>query len=51
MKESTPSLDEEPEHFDTHNDILPMWQASKPELDMRIDKALKIYRELMQKDN
>lgn len=47
FKSSTPVLDEDWERFDVEDVLIPSWNASKEELDKRIDQAIGIYKNLI----
>lgn len=47
LKASTPTLDEEWERFNVEHDVLPKWHDDKPDLDERIERAIGIYKLLI----
>lgn len=47
LKDSRPTLDEEWERFNVEHDVLRKWDDDKPALDQRIDRAISIYRLLV----
>lgn len=48
FRASTPDMDEDWERFDTEDVLLPSWNASKPELDRHIERAIAVYEKLIQ---